>query len=147
MLPSHLVLWDDQLHTVSVIGVGNGVLEKADCADDLRRFLHELFSADLTLQEVSRVADEGVCLDRLVTGPDADKLPGVVDDDFIDLLVEHICATVDCTQPGETLWQLSETVERVDVRRLSVTSDGRRVQEDAVVCLSGGASHVGVIEV
>lgn len=106
MPPSHLVLGNDQLHTVCIVSVGNGVLEQADGADQLGRLPGELLALDRLL-EVGRVTNEGVCLDSLIAGADADELAIIVGDDLVDGLVEHVGTSVDGRQTSEALGQLT----------------------------------------
>lgn len=67
-----------------------------------------------------------------------------VEEQLIHVSVEHVSAAVDGGQTGETLRQFSKTVERVDVRRLSVSGNRVTVQADA---LDGLRSLSGVGDV
>ena len=96
--PSNLVLRDNDLGTVRVLGARDLVLEDTDGADDLAG----LNDANLALvllasTKVAGVADDLLGLDGFVAAADSDELALAVGDDLVDGLVQHICTTVDGT--------------------------------------------------
>lgn len=144
VLAANLGLGDDQLARVAVIGVGKRVLEDADGAQDVARNL------DLVL-EVARVAK-----DHLGTGLelhlglntahgslDADGLASFVNN-LVNVGVKHIGTAVDGAETSEALGKFAETVERVDVRRLSVSCNTVSIQTNAFDGLGGAARCIEV---
>lgn len=115
------------------------MLENADRAYDLA-FLND---TDLALgllagAEVARVTNDLLRLDGLVTAANADELAVRVRNNLVNGLVEHVGTAIDGAQAGERLWELAETVEGVDVRRLAVPGHRRRVQDDTLICGASG---------
>jgi len=53
---------------------------------------------------------------------DANSLVTIIDN-FVDVGVEHVCSSIDGGQTSESLRQLAETVEWVDVRGFAVAGD------------------------
>jgi predicted aldo/keto reductase-like oxidoreductase len=64
-------------------------------------------------------------------GLDANSLVTLVQN-LINVGVEHVSTTVDGGQTSETLGKLAKTVQRVDVRRLSVSGNRVTVQADTL---------------
>lgn len=140
MLPSNLGLGNDQLQRVASISLVNGVLQDTDRLEQVAR--------DLDLAgEVRRIGDDllGLSLElhgsRLVvavlhSGLDPGNVSAVVKH-LVDVGVQHVGATVDGRQTSKALRQLTQTVKRVDVRRLAVASHGVDVEADAVDGLHG----------
>lgn len=133
--PVDLVLRDDDLHAVRVVGARDRVLEKADRANDLSSLEHAGFATLLrgTGAEVAGVSDDLLGLDRLATTTNADKLAIGISDDLIDRLVKHVCSTIDGRKASKGLRKFAETIEGVNVWRFSVTCHGRSIEDDAVI--------------
>ena len=135
ILAPNLVLRDDDLGTVRIVGARDGVLENANSPDDLA-FLN---NADLaTFQGLARAEVTGVTNDLLglycfFTTPYANEFAIGISDNLVDRLVEHVGASVDGTESSKGLWELSKAIQRVDVGRFAITGHGRRVENDAVV--------------
>lgn len=149
MLPSNLRLGDDQLQRVTAIGLVDGVLENTDG-------LEQVAGHGGLAGEVGRVCEDLLCLGGEVHGLrsvvpvlhrrlDTRDLPAVVIENLIDVGVEHVGTAVDGGQTGETLRELTQAVERVDVRRLAVPGHRVHVQTDAVDSLDGLANLVDVV--
>lgn len=115
------------------------MLENADRAHDLA-FLDntDLAFGLLAGAEVARVTNDLLRLDSLVTAANTDELAVRIRNNLVNGLVEHVSTAVDGTQAGERLWELAETVEGVDVRRLAVPGHRRRVQDDTLICGASG---------
>jgi hypothetical protein len=147
VLPADLVLGDDDLRRIRVVGTRYGVLEDTDRPDHLAGFYHPHLSSSL-LELLARSKVAGITNDllrahRLSRRGDAGELAGLgVDVDRLDLLVEHVGASVDGREAGERLGQLAETVERVDVGRLAVPRHGLGVEDDSVDRGPGGLGLV-----
>ena len=116
IFPADLILRDDDLSTVGIIGTRDRVLEDTDSADDLALLDDTLLAlCRLAGAEVARVADNLLGLDSLITAADTDEIAVLVGDDLINSLVEHVGATIDGAETGERLGKLAKTIERVDV--------------------------------
>lgn len=116
------------------------MLQEADCSDDLALLNDADLAAFLSGAEVTWVTDDLLGLDGLAATCHSSKLAVRVSDNGIDLLVEHVSTTIDGTQASERLGKFAETVQGVDVRRLSVASHRGSVEDNAVV---GGAGRFG----
>lgn len=86
VLALDLVLGDDQLERINVIGVGDGALEQANGTDDA------VGGVDL-LGSIGGVANDLGALGNLITRANTDDLAVLVDN-LVDLLVEHVGTTV-----------------------------------------------------
>jgi hypothetical protein len=139
-----LVLRNDDLHAVSVVGTRNGMLEETYSSDDSAL----LDDADLaTLRgrrsaKVARIANDLLSLDGLSATSHPYKLAIRICDDLIDGFVEHVRAAVDGAQASKGLRKLAEAVERIDVRRLAVASHRGSVEDDAFISRPCGFSNI-----
>lgn len=149
MLPPNLRLGDDQLQRVTVIGLGDRVLENTDG-------LEQVAGHGGLAGEVGRVCEDLLCLGGKVHGLgsvvsvlhrrlDTRDLSAVVIEHLIDVGVEHVGTAVNGGQTGEALRELTQTVERVDVWRLAVPGHRVHVQTDAVDSLGGLTNLVDVV--
>jgi hypothetical protein len=138
-----LVLGDDELETVAVVGARDRMLEDTDSANDLA-LLEDLglLLLCLGIDKVTRVTDDHIGASDLVPAPDARELALVIVHDLVDGLVEHVRPSIDGRETGETLGELSEAVEGVDVGRLAVASDRRAVEDDAFVRLASWPGQI-----
>lgn len=144
VLSANLRLGDDKLGGIGVVGASEGVLQNADGTENV--------SNDLGLVgEVGGVTKDDLglglklhLLDTGHSGLDANSLVTIVLN-LVDVGVEHVSAAVDGGQTGETLRKLAKTVERVDVRRLSVSSNRVTVQANALDSLGSLAGCGDVI--
>lgn len=150
ILAADLALGNNQLSRVRVARVCQRVLQDADGPQYVS---HNL---DL-VGEVARVANDDLGLGLKLHlgldvghgGLDADRLVALVDH-LVDVGVEHVGAAVNGRQAGETLGELAEAVEGVDVGRLSVAGDRVAIQTNALDGLGGDAGlveiRVGLVE-
>ncbi|KAI6751602.1 hypothetical protein HG531_006298 [Fusarium graminearum] len=140
---------DMVLGRVGIVGASERVLEDADGSENVSNNLG-------LVGEVRGVTEDhlglGLELHLLDTGHgslDANSLVAIVLD-LVDVGVKHVSATVDGRQAGKTLGKLAEAVERVNVRRLSVSSNRVSVETDAIDSLGslarGGDVVVGEVE-
>lgn len=130
-----LVLRDDDLAGVRVIGARNGVLEQADGPNDLA-LLDDTHLSTLNLlasAEVAGITNDLLGLDGLTSAADPNELAIRVSDNLVNGLVEHVSSTIDGRKTSERLGQFAETVERVDVGGFAISGHGRGVEDDAVV--------------
>ena len=135
VLASNLGLRDDQLQRVGIGCVGDRVVENADglqqmssnarLAGEVRGVGKNLSCLGLELHALA-----GIIL-LLHGGLDTHNLATVVEE-LVDIGVQHVGTTVDSGETSETLGQLSETVERVDVWRLSIPRYRVTVEPDAL---------------
>lgn len=135
VLPSNLGLGKNQLQRVAAISLVDRVLQDADrleqvagnldLAGEVRRVGNDLLSLGLELHGGRLV------IAILHGGLDTGDLTAVVEH-LVDIGVQHVGAAVDSGQTSKTLGELTQTVERVDVWRLAISSHGVDVQADAV---------------
>ena len=85
MSSGNLILGDDELDRVCVVGVGDGMLQDTNCSNDF---------ADTTdfSREIRGISHDDFSLCRFIDGADTDGQTVFIDD-FIDLFVEHIRPT------------------------------------------------------
>lgn len=149
VLPANLRLGNDELGRVGIVGTSKRVLQNANSSEDVADNLG-------LVGEVGGVTEDhlglGLELHLLNTSHgrlDANSLVTIVLD-LVDVGVEHISTTVDGRQAGETLRKLAKTVERVDVRRLSVSGNRVTIKADSLDGLGslarGGNVVVGEVE-
>lgn len=149
VLSANLRLGNDELGRVGIVGTSKRVLQDTNSSKDVANNLS-------LVGEVGGVTEDhlglGLELHLLNTSHgrlDANSLVAVVLD-LVDVGVEHVSSAVDGRQTGETLGKLAKTVERVDVRRLSVSSNRVTVQADSLDSLGslarGGDVVVGEVE-
>jgi len=135
VLSSNLRLWDDQLHRVGVFGLVDRVIENADGLEKMTSHLNlarevcwvskDLAGLGLELHALALLAP------LLHRSLDANSLVAFVDD-LVDICVKHVSTSVDGTQASESLWQLAQSVKRVDVGRLAVPCHGVDIEADAL---------------
>jgi hypothetical protein len=119
VLPSHLILRDDDLRRIRIVRPRYRVFQNTDRPNHLASLNHLQRSPSfqiLTRTKVAGVTNHLFRPDRLPSTGHACKHTGSgIDIDGLDLLVEHVCPAVDCRETGEGLRELAETVEGVDV--------------------------------
>ena len=144
MLPSDLVLRDNELYRIAVVRVGNGMLENTNRSNHLS--LHEdlILSrpSSTSLDKVTRISNDLLRLDRLSTTRHSDEFTLVVVNDFVDRFGEHVRSSVDGGESCESLREFSETVERVDVGRFAISGHRRSVEDDSFVSFSRRSNDV-----
>lgn len=146
ILASDLVLGNDDLNTVRVLGTRDGVLEDANSTDNLAFFDNtDLALGLLAGTKVAWVTDNLLGLHSLVTAPDTDELAISVSDNLVNGLIEHVGSSVDGTQTSERLGEFAKTVQGVDVWRLAITRHRRRVQDNTLVCWACGLVLVAAL--
>ena len=103
MPPFDLILWYDDLDTVDILCARNGVLEKANSADDLP-VLHDAELSALTGRaKVARITDDLFGLHSFGSAADTDKFTVVTGDDLINRFVEHVGTAVNSRETSECL--------------------------------------------
>jgi len=149
MLPSNLRLGNDQLQRVAAVRLVDGVFQDTDSLDQV--------SADPNLAgEVGRIGDNllglglelhglGLVITVLHGSLDAGDLAAVIVEHLVDVGVQHVGATVDGRQTSETLGELTQAVERIDIGRLAVSGHGVDIKADAVDSLDGHAGFGDVV--
>lgn len=141
VLALELLGGDDELEGVGVVGVGHGVLHEDDGADDGAVLLH---LGGLESEHVGGVSKDHLGLDDSALDLDTDDLAVLVDE-LLDLLLEHLDATGDGAETGETLGDTAETVLGVDEG--GRTETGKRVSVKLALLdgISGGLVEVVVV--
>ena len=142
MLSSNLGLGNNQLERIAAIGLINGMLQNADRLEQISGHL------DLA-REVGRVCENllglsgefhglAVVIAILHCCLDSRNLVAIIEN-LIDAGVEHVGTAVDGRKTGEALRKLTETVERINVRRLAIASHGVHIKADPVDGFGGHA--------
>ena len=85
MLPSDLILRNDQLNAVRVVRVRDWMLQETDGSHDLSLFNNAFLL--LIAQEIARISNDHVRFDGIFTTLDALKLSLGFVDDLVDRLV------------------------------------------------------------
>ena len=138
MLPANLVLRDDNLGGRR-FGVRNRMRKQADTSDHSPGFAR-------LAHEVRRVPDDGFALGNLRTGSNACHTSRFrIVQNFVDLFVKHIRPTVNGAQPRESLRQLAQAVERIDIRCETITLNGTHVQPNAMKRVDSRLGQVTMI--
>mmetsp|Transcript_96335 Transcript_96335/g.241529 ORF Transcript_96335/g.241529 Transcript_96335/m.241529 type:complete len:207 (+) Transcript_96335:503-1123(+) len=119
--------------------------------EDANRPNHLAHDFGLGLACIGRVADDHLALGNLlfavlVMALHTADLARVVVHEAVDGLIEHVGASMDCGQTGETLWQPSEAVDRVEEGRAAVLHHRVQVQLALVDCGPAGLPEVVVID-
>lgn len=87
-----LLCGQDNLHRGGVVGGGNGVIKEADGSDDFASGLESIVGG------VGGVAEDDWGLSGLFTASNSCDLSVGIEEDLIDLLVEHESATMDSAE-------------------------------------------------
>lgn len=119
VLSADLRLWDDQLRRVAVVGASERVVQDTDGLQEVahhsnfplevRRIGENLFRPGGELHPLTLIAS------FLHGGLDPDGFISVVED-LVNVRIQHVRPTVDGRETGKSLRELSQTVQRVDVR-------------------------------
>ena len=120
------------------------MLENTDSPDNLALFhdSHLAAFSRLPCTEITRIADDLLRFDNLVTTSYANKSAIGIRDDLVDGLVEHVCTTIDCTEPGKGLGKFPEPIEGINIRGFAVTCHGRGIQNYAIVRWASGLGDI-----
>lgn len=104
----NLILWNDYLRAITVIGAGNRVLEDTYSPDDLVLFYNSYFTpfSSVTRAEVTGVTNDLLGLDSLATTSYTDEFAVRIGNDLIDPLIEHVSAAINGTETSKGLWKL-----------------------------------------
>lgn len=136
VLAANLGLWDDQLARVGVISSLDWVVQDTDRLQDVASNLDLSWEVRWVTKNLLRLRSESEALSLLATllhgGLDVSCLSGSIVGDLIKVGVQHVSSTVNSGETSEALWELSETVQWVDVWRLSVAGDRVPVETDAL---------------
>lgn len=134
--------------TVRVFRTGDGVVEEANRANDPAVLEDPDLSTlrFLSGTEVGRIADDLLGLDNFPSGTNANELAILVGDNLVDGFVEHVGTAVDGGETSEGLRELSETVERVNVGRFTVTGHRGCVHNNTVVGRPGRFGKIATKE-
>lgn len=114
MPASNLVLGDDNLTTVGVIGSWNGVFQEANCSNNLS-FLEDSDFAIFCILEIARVANDLFCPDGFAAAGHTNELTARIGHNVVDVFIEHVSTAVDSAKTSERLRKFAKPVERVNV--------------------------------
>jgi len=118
----NLVGGDDNLARATVVGLWDRVLQQADGTDNGAEL------ADLVLGVIRCFANNHRSTGSHVSGANANSLAVSVEQNLVNVLVEHEGAAVNRTQAGEAFRKAAQTIDGVQVRRTTVAVDRETVQ-------------------
>ena len=154
MLSANLGLGNDKLERVTAIRLVDRVVQDANRAEQVSDNSGLSGEVRWVRNDLLDLGGESHSVTGLILllhrGADTGNLTVLIIHDLVDVGVEHVGATVDGRETGESLWELTKAVEGVDVRRLAITSHGVHVQTDtldgltSLSCLSDVV--VGLVE-
>ena len=137
----NLVLGNDDLTTVGVIGARNGVFQKANSPDYLTLFDHSEF-AILGISEITWVTNNLLRFDSFTVASYPNEFSISVGNDGINGFVKHVGTTIYGAQTGKRLWKLAEPIKGVDIRRLAVSGHRRSIQDNSIIGRASGFGDV-----
>jgi len=143
-LTTDLLLRDDDLSALSIVGIGDRVAEDADGTNDLA-------SGVDTVREVRRISNDELALGDglgVLRRLDTDSL-AVLHDDVVDRSIQHVGTTIDGAETSKALRKLTKTVERVQVGALGIgiTRQGVEVELHTNDGLESGLLQVVIVQV
>lgn len=106
-----MLLWNDDLDGWNVLGAFDRVVDDTDASDYFLKEFDSLFES--ALESISGIAYDGGAMGSSIRAFDSYDL-SIFEEDLIDVSVEHESASVDCTDPGESFRNTSESIDRVD---------------------------------
>lgn len=142
VLAVQLLLRDDDLHRWHVVGVGDRVVQDADASQYALGQTHAVLQSGVV--GVGGVADHHVAFRHLAVALDAHHL-AVLEQDFVDVRVQHERAAVDGADAGESLGDPTQPVNRVDEGRVTVPAHRVHVQLDLIDQVDGWELHKGLV--
>jgi hypothetical protein len=144
VLPAQLLLRDDDLDRWHVVGVGDWVVQDADAPQYALGQAHAVLEAGVV--DVGGVADHHVALSHLAVALDSDDFASL-EENFIDVGVEHEGSTVDGADTGEALGDTAQPVDGVDEGGVTISAHRIHVQLDLVNDVDGWKLHEALVVV
>lgn len=136
-----LVLGNDDLTTIGVIGARNGVLQKANSSHYLTLFDDSKF-AILGISEITWITDNLLGFDSFTVTGYPDEFSISIGNDGINGFIEHVGTAIYGTQTGKRLWKLAEPIEWVDIRRFAVSGHRGSIQDNSIIGWACGFGDV-----
>jgi hypothetical protein len=118
VLPSNLVLGNNDLCRIGIICARDRVLENTNRPNDLSSLDNSDFSTFIhifTSTKVRRISDNSLGSDCLSGRSDSGEFPVFANVYGFNLSVEHVGSSVDCRETGKGLREFTQSVEWVDV--------------------------------
>lgn len=139
-LTTQLLSWNDDLSRGNVLRVRERMVQEANGSDRLASWLqHRLWG-------VARVTNDKRSLGRLRSAPDSHGL-AAFHEDLVDVGVEHVGASVDSTKSAESLRKSANTVNRIEERRVAISSLRVDVELHLHDGVNSGLKHEGIVVV
>ena len=104
------------------------MVQKANGSNNLAAWFDILFG------RVAWVADNKWCLGSVFSTSDSDSL-SIFEQNLVNLGVEHVSSSMNCAKSGESLRKTSKTVDWVQERRVTISSNGLEVKLDLENCV------------
>ena len=120
------------------------MVQDADASDDLLLQLNSVLQA--TLDGVGGVTDDQRAVGNTIAVLHSDNL-AIFEQNLVDVGVQHESSTVDSTDPGESFGDATQTVDRVDEGRVSISSHRVGVKLNFADHLDCGQSNEALIGV
>mmetsp|Transcript_12560 Transcript_12560/g.26498 ORF Transcript_12560/g.26498 Transcript_12560/m.26498 type:complete len:351 (-) Transcript_12560:526-1578(-) len=114
----HLRTRDDDLDTLHISAVWDGMIQKADASNNLAS------CPDLLFGKVRRIADNKLSPSHFISTLHPHGFSFVIVDDFIDITIEHEGTSVNGAKTRKTFRESSKAIDRVDVRASSISRQG-----------------------
>jgi len=124
ILSSDLSLRNDYLHWWNILCVRNGVVQDAYAPDDSIDHLHSIFES--WVDYIGWIADQHVAFGYLSSTLDAWDL-AVLEKNFVHIGIKHEGSSIDSTNSRKSFGNTSQSVDRIDEGRVSVSSHGVHV--------------------
>lgn len=129
----HLAGRDNDLHRLRIVCSSDGVVQNADGSH------HTADRASFGRIEVGWITNNDVRLGDLIASLDTPGFAVGANKDLVDALVEHESAAVNGAQSREALGKASKTIQRIDIRTLSVSLERVHIKLNS---LGGGGSRL-----
>jgi hypothetical protein len=140
IFPVELFLRNNDLNTRSVICVRNRVVKNANGSDNLHSFLDFL-----VLHDIRGIADNKRSFGNLIIGLDSSDFSIFTKENLVNVGVEHVSTSMDSAKSRETFRKTSQTIDRIEERRITILSKGFDVKLDLLDSFDGRLGEVLII--
>jgi len=99
--PVDLILRNDDLTAIRIIGSWNRVLKETDGPDNFAFLDNANFTAILARTKVAWIADNLLSFHSFSATGDTNEFAFAIGDNFVDSFVQHICTPIDSAKTSE----------------------------------------------
>mmetsp|Transcript_45852 Transcript_45852/g.121184 ORF Transcript_45852/g.121184 Transcript_45852/m.121184 type:complete len:278 (-) Transcript_45852:212-1045(-) len=131
---------NDDLRRFGIVRVGDGMIEQTNATDDDPRRLY------LFRRKVGGIANDHIGLGHLITCLDTVSLSAFVEQDLVNVLIQHEGSAVNGADSRKTFGQSAEAVDGIDVGRGTVARKRVHVRLQGCYGAGGGLIHMVFIE-